>query len=162
MKLHNPLWERACSRWHRRDSTQIPRRLHREQARSHRGDVRASQTSPSNRPAGRPPRRALLLIYRPLREGHLSAARAVRRGKPFWVLFRRLEKVPRRKGETRRTPWRIEWICTLFNSCKNNSPPKYISGTRVQVTAPALIFPGRQTPFKGATAQDCSRVHTHL
>ena len=47
----------------------------------------------------------LLLIYLPLRE-------AVRRGKPFWVLFRRLEKVPRRKGETRRTPWRIERICT--------------------------------------------------
>ena len=27
-------------------------------------------------------------------------ARAERRSKPFWVLFRRLEKVPRRKGET--------------------------------------------------------------
>jgi hypothetical protein len=26
--------------------------------------------------------------------------RAERRSKPFWVLFRRLEKVPRRKGET--------------------------------------------------------------
>ncbi|PRW96217.1 hypothetical protein C7A07_22865 [Pseudomonas fragi] len=31
-----PLWERACSRWHRRRSTALPRRQHREQARSHR------------------------------------------------------------------------------------------------------------------------------
>ncbi|ARQ74254.1 hypothetical protein B6D87_08510 [Pseudomonas fragi] len=33
------MWERACSRWHRRVSTEIPRRLHREQARSHKGLV---------------------------------------------------------------------------------------------------------------------------
>jgi hypothetical protein len=33
---HTPLWERACPRWPRRDLNQRPRRLHREQARSHR------------------------------------------------------------------------------------------------------------------------------
>ena len=31
-----PLWERACSRWDRRDYLDLPRRLHREQARSHK------------------------------------------------------------------------------------------------------------------------------
>ena len=82
LKLHNPMWERACSRWHRRDSTQIPRRLHREQARSHRGDVRVSQTSPPNRPAGRPPRRALLLIYLPLREAEWRFCAV---GLPAWM-----------------------------------------------------------------------------
>ncbi|MDE4514064.1 hypothetical protein EU514_09670 [Pseudomonas fragi] len=33
------LWERACSRWHRRRSTALPRRQHREQARSHKGQT---------------------------------------------------------------------------------------------------------------------------
>ncbi|PAA23960.1 hypothetical protein CJU77_05795 [Pseudomonas fragi] len=31
------LWELACSRWDRRDYPDLPRRLHREQARSHKG-----------------------------------------------------------------------------------------------------------------------------
>ncbi|PAA30658.1 hypothetical protein CJU73_05025 [Pseudomonas fragi] len=31
------LWERACSRWDRRGYSDKPRRLHREQARSHKG-----------------------------------------------------------------------------------------------------------------------------
>ena len=95
--------------------------------------VHANRTG---RPAGRPPRDAVLLICPPLREaerrfcgvgrpawmpgeprwakdgpwrrahgagperGNLSAAKAVRRGKPFWLLFRRLEKVTRCKSET--------------------------------------------------------------
>ncbi|MCH4884509.1 hypothetical protein EQV96_16205 [Pseudomonas sp. TMW22080] len=29
------VWERACSRWHQRGHCDRPRRLHREQARSH-------------------------------------------------------------------------------------------------------------------------------
>ena len=32
----DPLWERACSRWHRRGVPARPRRLHRRQASSHR------------------------------------------------------------------------------------------------------------------------------
>ena len=32
----NHLWERACSQWHRRGSTEVPHRLHRGQARSHK------------------------------------------------------------------------------------------------------------------------------
>ena len=60
-----------------------------------------------------------------------------------------LTKVPRRKGETRRKPWRIEWICTLF-SCSiaaktTETPstyppqtPNWNRGIRVVCTFPWL------------------------
>ncbi|PAA10655.1 hypothetical protein CJU78_04655 [Pseudomonas fragi] len=37
--LPTPVWERACSRLDRREATDTPRRLHREQARSHMGGL---------------------------------------------------------------------------------------------------------------------------
>ncbi|PAA43560.1 hypothetical protein CJU79_04410 [Pseudomonas fragi] len=57
--------------------------------------------------------------------GNLSAAKAVRRGKPFWLLFRRLEKVTRCKSETN-IPVRHECrICTQHTSQtrSNNRKP---------------------------------------
>ncbi len=35
-QVSDHLWERACSRWHRRGATEVPHRLHRGQARSHK------------------------------------------------------------------------------------------------------------------------------
>ena len=43
------------------------------------------------------------------------------RGKTFWLLLRRLSKVTRRKGATRRAPWRTQWICTQPNPTQPNA-----------------------------------------
>ncbi|OZY65560.1 hypothetical protein CJU74_11625 [Pseudomonas fragi] len=48
--------------------------------------------------------------------GNLSAAKAVRRGKPFWLLFRRLEKVTRCKSETNISVRHECRICTQRSS----------------------------------------------
>ena len=42
------------------------------------------------------------------------------RGKTFWLLLRRLSKVTRRKGATRRAAWRIQRICTQPNPTKTS------------------------------------------
>ncbi|PRW96588.1 hypothetical protein C7A07_21030 [Pseudomonas fragi] len=41
------LWERACSRWYRLGVSDRPRRLHREQARSHNSSASLSQPAPA-------------------------------------------------------------------------------------------------------------------
>ena len=81
LRLHL-MWKQTCSQYKRHGISVELRRCHREQARSHRGYVRGSQTSPPNRPAGRPPRGAVLLICLPSRE---AERRFCGVGRPAWM-----------------------------------------------------------------------------
>ena len=59
------------------------------------------------------------------------------RGKTFWLFLRRLSKVTRRKGATRRAPWRTQWICTQPNQNIKRSQP-----------AAAPTFGSRRKPWQ--------------
>ena len=44
------------------------------------------------------------------------------RGKTFCLLLRRLSKVSRRKGGTRKKPWRTQWISPQIQKIKRSQP----------------------------------------
>ena len=44
------------------------------------------------------------------------------RGKTFCLLLRRLSKVSRRKGGTRKKPWRTQWIKPQIQKIKRSQP----------------------------------------
>ena len=65
------------------------------------------------------------------------------RGETFCLLLRRLSKVSRREGGTRRAPWRIQWISPQTNQKIKRSQPAAAPTGLTEILRQAAVTSGQ-------------------